>query len=71
MSKCSFTLACGRVAVKAASRSDMPTFQIFGVKDGMVARRRLYFTEAEALDAAGISEGRRTHRNDVEGTPIL
>ena len=35
---------------------DMPTFQIFGVKDGMVARRRLYFTEAEALEAAGLSE---------------
>lgn len=27
-----------------------------GVKDGMVARRRLYFTEAEALEAAGLRE---------------
>ena len=35
---------------------DMPTFQIFGIKDGMVARRRLYFTEADALEAAGLSE---------------
>ena len=35
---------------------DMPTFQIIGVKDGMVARRRLYFTEAEALEAVGLPE---------------
>jgi ketosteroid isomerase-like protein len=33
---------------------DMSTFQIIGVKDGMVARRRQYFTEAEALEAAGL-----------------
>ena len=35
---------------------DMPTFQVIGVKDGMVARRRLYFSEAEALEALGLSE---------------
>ena len=36
--------------------TDMKIFDLLWVRDGLVYRRRTFYTEAEALEAAGLPE---------------
>ena len=35
---------------------EMPIFDLYSIRNGMVYRRRTFYTDAEALEAAGLSE---------------
>jgi len=36
--------------------TEMPIFDLLTFRDGLIARRETFYTEAEALEAAGLSE---------------
>ena len=36
--------------------TEMPIFDLYSIRNGMVYRRRTFYTEAEALEAAGLDE---------------
>jgi ketosteroid isomerase-like protein len=52
-------LACIRLRAKGRGSGvqvEMQIFQLVTLRDGKLARRRIYHTRAEALEAAGLSE---------------
>jgi ketosteroid isomerase-like protein len=40
----------------SGARTEMPIFDLYSIRNGLVYRRRTFYTEAEALKAAGLPE---------------